>query len=102
MKHDGNEISYLICDFLFREVERLGGRPSEGSAQENHGLDVGIDHILIFSANKIADLLGVLDTGLLIAINSRLEDAEPVIHEVFGVFSRRAKVYELDLLNVRA
>lgn len=57
---------------------------------------------LIFSANKIADLLGVLDTCLFIAINSCLKDAEPVVHKLFGVFSRRPKVYQLDLLDIRA
>ena len=57
---------------------------------------------LIFPANKIADLLGVFDACLLIAVNGRLEDAEPVVHKLFGVFSRRPKVYQLDLLDVRA
>ena len=104
MEHDWNEVPDLICDCLPREVERLGGYPSERSAQENHRLNVGIDHLLctrftgffltfckstylIFSTNKVADLLGILDTCIFIAVNSRLEDAEPVVHELFGVFS---------------
>ena len=57
---------------------------------------------LIFPANKIADLLGILDACLCIAVDSRLKDAEPVVHKLFGVFSRRPKVYQLDLLDVRA
>jgi len=46
MQHNGNELPDLICEFLFREVKRLGGCLSERSAQENHRLDMGIDHIL--------------------------------------------------------
>ena len=57
---------------------------------------------LIFPANKIADLLGVFDACLFIAVNGRLKDAEPVVHKLFGVFSRRPKVYQLDLFDVRA
>jgi len=97
MEHDRNEVPDLISDFLLCKFERLGGRSSEGSAQEDHRLNMGIDHILIFSANQVTDLLGVLYTRLSIAINSCLEDTEPVIHKVFGVFSRRAEVYQLDL-----
>lgn len=56
-------------------------------------LNVPESTYLIFSADKIANLLGILDTSVFVAVNSRLEDAEPVVHKVFRVFPRRAKVY---------
>jgi hypothetical protein len=58
MEHDRNEVPDLISDFLLCKFERLGGRSSEGSAQEDHRLNMGIDHILCTRFVGFLNVLG--------------------------------------------
>lgn len=94
-EHDGDEGADGLGDCLFGEwVWAVVG---EGGGDEGHGVEMRLDHFVVFLPGQIPQIQTLHAHPLPIPFQRAFQQPIPPIHEFFSVFSTCAKIDQLDL-----